>query len=188
MSRPEDQIEYLTVSDPVIHSEGINKYTSYRVDCRPPNTYGIQESNPGTATTGGAGQDLFLQNNQEYSSVLRRYSDFVWLYERLHKERAGAIVPHLPEKQAVGKFSPEFVEERRRGELCSVIFFFFCGSFRPLLLNCSCVKFCLDTVILQNSALYTCEIELELFCHESDLFILGTVIVATVHFCPIFNE
>jgi hypothetical protein len=117
---PEDNIDYLTVSDPVIHADGINKYTSYRVDCRPPNTYGIQDSNGNPTNTGGC-PDLFLQNNQEYSSVLRRYSDFVWLYERLHKERAGSIVPHLPEKQAVGKFSPEFVEERRRGELNNVV-------------------------------------------------------------------
>jgi sorting nexin-1/2 len=108
---PEDAIDYLTVSDPVIHADGMNKYTSYRVDCRPPSTYGIPDNNSAAATT-----DPFLQNNQEYSSVLRRYSDFLWLYERLHKERAGAIVPHLPEKQAVGKFSPEFVEERRKGE------------------------------------------------------------------------
>ena len=109
---PEDAIDYLTVSDPVIHADGINKYTSYRVDCRPPNTYGIHES----TTNNEEAADMFLQHNQDYSSVLRRYSDFLWLYERLHKERAGAIVPHLPEKQAVGKFSPDFVEERRWGE------------------------------------------------------------------------
>ena len=116
---PEDSIDYLTVSDPVIHADGINKYTSYRVDCRPPNTYGIPDQDPNNNNNGNntnATHDMFLQNNQEYSSVLRRYSDFLWLYERLHKERAGSIVPHLPEKQAVGKFSPEFVEERRKGE------------------------------------------------------------------------
>ena len=48
-----------------------------------------------------------------YSSVLRRYSDFLWPWERLHHERAGAIVPPIPEKQPVGRFSPTFVEERR---------------------------------------------------------------------------
>lgn len=105
-SRPEDVIDYITVSDPVIHADGMNKYTSYRVDCRPPplHHHADIDHNP----------DLFLQNNQgQYSSVLRRYSDFLWLYERLHKERAGSIVPPLPEKQAVSRFSPEFVEERR---------------------------------------------------------------------------
>lgn len=47
------------------------------------------------------------------STVLRRYSDFLWLAERLSHERAGVIVPPLPDKQPVGRFSPTFVEERR---------------------------------------------------------------------------
>jgi len=102
---PEDAADYATVSDPVIHADGMNKYTSYRVDCRPPMSEPGREVNP---------DDPFLQCNAgQYSSVLRRYSDFLWLYERLHRERAGAIVPPLPEKQAVSRFSPEFVEERR---------------------------------------------------------------------------
>jgi len=88
--KPEDAASYITVSDPVQHSEGVNKYTSYRVDVRPPD------------------------NNMAYSAVLRRYSDFLWLYERLQSERAGAIVPSLPEKQPVGRFNPAFVEIRRR--------------------------------------------------------------------------
>lgn len=109
---PEDAVDYVTVSDPVIHADGMNKYTSYRVDCRPPLSNEAQpppSSDPNTIT------DIFLQNNPgQYSSVLRRYSDFLWLYERLHKEKAGAIIPPLPEKQAVSRFSPEFVEDRRR--------------------------------------------------------------------------
>ena len=48
------------------------------------------------------------------SAVIRRYSDFVWLVEQLMKEFPGAIVPPIPEKQAVSRFSPEFVEGRRR--------------------------------------------------------------------------
>jgi len=105
---PEDAIDYVTVSDPVIHADGMNKYTSYRVDCRPPINNDISPDNNNQ-------DDVFLQNNPvQYSSVLRRYSDFLWLYERLHKEKAGSIVPPLPEKQAVSRFSPEFVEDRRR--------------------------------------------------------------------------
>lgn len=77
----------------------MNKYTSYRVDVRPP-------------TPDPNNTDIFLSNNT-YSAVLRRYSDFLWLYERLHMERAGAIIPPLPEKQPVGRFSPAFVEDRR---------------------------------------------------------------------------
>lgn len=86
---PEDAAAHITVSDPVQHADGLNKYTSYRVDVR-----STSSSTP-------------------YSAVLRRYSDFLWLFERLHRERAGAIVPPLPDKQAVARFSAAFVEDRR---------------------------------------------------------------------------
>lgn len=78
----------------------MNKYTSYRVDVRPPTGDGNQ-------------QDEIFLSNTTFSAVLRRYSDFLWLYERLHMERAGAIIPPIPEKQPVGRFSPAFVEDRR---------------------------------------------------------------------------
>ena len=77
----------------------MHKYTSYRVDVRP-------------ATT--MGQPIDMMATQSFTAVLRRYSDFLWLYEKLQQERAGAIVPPLPEKQPVGRFSPAFVEDRRR--------------------------------------------------------------------------
>lgn len=81
----------------------MKKYTSYRVDVRPPST--LPSEIP---------QDVIMSPNiSTYSAVLRRYSDFFWLYERLHVERAGAIVPPIPEKQPVGRFSPAFVEDRR---------------------------------------------------------------------------
>jgi len=75
------------------------------------------------------------------TSVIRRYSDFVWLEKRLqmahpvrttvkeaamkmtanccshmdtHKQQQGAIVPPLPEKVLVGRFELSFVEARRR--------------------------------------------------------------------------
>lgn len=35
--------------------------------------------------------------------VIRRFSDFVWLYERLLECFKGAIVPSLPGKNAVGE-------------------------------------------------------------------------------------
>jgi sorting nexin-1/2 len=47
-------------------------------------------------------------------SVLRRYSDFCWLYEQLCFAQPGVIVPPPPDKQAVGRFSAEFIESRRR--------------------------------------------------------------------------
>ena len=46
--------------------------------------------------------------------MIRRYSDFEWLSSELVKQYPGTIVPPLPEKQAVGNLSNEFVESRRR--------------------------------------------------------------------------
>ena len=45
---------------------------------------------------------------------MRRYSDFVWLHQQLVRNYAGVVIPPLPEKLIVGRFSPEFVESRRR--------------------------------------------------------------------------
>jgi len=100
--RPEDAALHITVSDPVQHQDGMSKFTSYRVDVRPPETM---------AGPGGMENSIF--QNTAYSAVLRRYSDFHWLYERLHRERAGAIIPPIPEKQAVSRFTPAFIEQRR---------------------------------------------------------------------------
>ena len=52
------------------------------------------------------------------SAVRRRYNDFQWLYERLHLERPGAIIPIIPHKRVrllkpEAKFTTEFVSERR---------------------------------------------------------------------------
>eukprot|EP00594_Rhizosolenia_setigera_P018584 CAMPEP_0178956640 /NCGR_PEP_ID=MMETSP0789-20121207/10404_1 /TAXON_ID=3005 /ORGANISM="Rhizosolenia setigera, Strain CCMP 1694" /LENGTH=461 /DNA_ID=CAMNT_0020638667 /DNA_START=81 /DNA_END=1466 /DNA_ORIENTATION=+ len=107
-NRPEDAAQYITVSDPVQHSEGMNKYTSYRVDVRggPP----IPQHDG--ASDNNAHSNVF--QNPGYSAVLRRFNDFLWLYERLREERAGAIVPPLPEKQPVGRFSAAFIEDRRK--------------------------------------------------------------------------
>lgn len=97
------------------HSEGVNKYTSYRVDVRAP------------------GNDMSA--TQAFSAVLRRYSDFLWLYEKLQDERAGAIVPPLPEKQPMGRFNPQFVEDRRR----ALERFLRRVAIHPELQDCSCL-------------------------------------------------
>lgn len=55
----------------------------------------------------------FRVNFGNESAVLRRYSDFLWLYERLHNDRPGSIVPAIPEKQPVGRFNAAFIEDRR---------------------------------------------------------------------------
>ncbi|KAK0635737.1 Vps5 C terminal like-domain-containing protein [Bombardia bombarda] len=45
--------------------------------------------------------------------VKRRYRDFLWLYNSLHANNPGVVVPPPPEKQAVGRFESNFVESRR---------------------------------------------------------------------------
>lgn len=108
--RPEDAASYITVSDPVQHQDGMNKYTSYRVDVRG----GPTPAEDGGNHSNSAGGPSSMFQNPGYSAVLRRYSDFLWLFERLHAERGGAIVPPVPEKQPVGRFSAAFIEDRRR--------------------------------------------------------------------------
>ncbi|EUC60851.1 sorting nexin-1 protein, putative [Rhizoctonia solani AG-3 Rhs1AP] len=46
-------------------------------------------------------------------SVLRRYSDFLWLFETLSFNKAGIFIPPVPEKQGFGRFQGAFVEQRR---------------------------------------------------------------------------
>ncbi|CAI5459062.1 unnamed protein product [Closterium sp. Yama58-4] len=72
--------------------DGVNAYTSYRVTTKSP-----------------------ASDGEVY--VIRRFSDFEWLHDRLGDLYRGAIVPPLPDKNVVEKFrfSREFVESRRRG-------------------------------------------------------------------------
>ncbi|KAI9755586.1 MAG: hypothetical protein M4579_004234 [Chaenotheca gracillima] len=46
-------------------------------------------------------------------AVSRRYRDFLWLYNQMHNNNPGVIIPPPPEKQAVGRFDTNFVETRR---------------------------------------------------------------------------
>lgn len=116
---PEDIVSYITVSDPVIHADGMNKYTSYRVECRPPPPLPQNNCHPNETVDNNhiipTPPSYQHHHYHPFSSVLRRYSDFLWLNDNLQKERPGAIVPPLPDKQAVSRFSPEFVEDRRVG-------------------------------------------------------------------------
>lgn len=53
--------------------------------------------------------NLLQTNLPEYQGpekiVIRRYSDFVWLHDRLFEKYKGIFIPPLPEKNAVGKYS-----------------------------------------------------------------------------------
>ncbi|KAH9674509.1 Sorting nexin 1 [Citrus sinensis] len=88
---------YLSVSvtDPVKLGNGVQAYISYRV---------ITKTN-------------FPEYQGPEKIVIRRYSDFVWLRDRLFEKYKGIFIPPLPEKSAVEKFrfSAEFIEMRRQG-------------------------------------------------------------------------
>ncbi|KAK7345313.1 hypothetical protein VNO77_15914 [Canavalia gladiata] len=84
----------VSVTDPVKLGNGVQAYISYRV--------------------------ITKTNLPEYQGpekiVIRRYSDFVWLRDRLFEKYKGIFIPPLPEKSAVEKFrfSAEFIEMRRQ--------------------------------------------------------------------------
>ncbi|MBA0684332.1 hypothetical protein Goari_025924, partial [Gossypium aridum] len=88
---------YLSVSvtDPVKLGNGVQAYISYRV---------ITKTN-------------FPEYQGPEKIVIRRYSDFIWLRDRLFEKYKGIFIPPLPEKSAVEKFrfSAEFIEMRRQG-------------------------------------------------------------------------
>ncbi|GFZ45014.1 hypothetical protein JCM24511_02740 [Saitozyma sp. JCM 24511] len=46
-------------------------------------------------------------------SVLRRFSDFLWLFEALTTNNPGIIVPPVPDKHPFGRFQDQFIETRR---------------------------------------------------------------------------
>ena len=50
--------------------------------------------------------------NPEFE-VSRRYRDFLWLYNQLHSNNPGIVVPPPPEKQITNRFETNFVESRR---------------------------------------------------------------------------
>ena len=83
---------HLSVTDPQLVGEGRNAHTFYRIDVRP-NQYA-----------------------DTIASVRRRYSDFRWLFNRLHEERPGAIIPIIPHIKAFQldkRLGEELIEERR---------------------------------------------------------------------------
>ncbi|KXL41435.1 hypothetical protein M433DRAFT_388281 [Acidomyces richmondensis BFW] len=82
---------HITVGDPHTVGNAANSHTVYAVI---------------THTTSKA----YVQPN---FTVQRRYRDFLWLYERLHDNNPGVVVPPPPEKQAVGRFDANFIESRR---------------------------------------------------------------------------
>ncbi|KAI0343027.1 Vps5-domain-containing protein [Trametopsis cervina] len=81
----------ITVDDPQRVGDPIRGYTMYTVH---------------TKTT----SPLFSKSS---FSVLRRYSDFLWLYETLSNNNPGVVVPPVPEKSPFNRFDANFVQQRR---------------------------------------------------------------------------
>lgn len=81
----------ISVEDPQKVGDPIRSYTMYTVHTR---------------TTSSRFQKSAF-------SVLRRYSDFLWLYETLSANNPGVVVPPVPEKNTFGRFDDQFVRQRR---------------------------------------------------------------------------
>ncbi|KAI0741589.1 Vps5 C terminal like-domain-containing protein [Daedaleopsis nitida] len=81
----------ITVDDPQRVGDPIRAYTMYTVH---------------TKTT----SPMYKKST---FSVLRRYSDFLWLYETLSMNNPGVVVPPVPDKNPFGRFDQEFVQQRR---------------------------------------------------------------------------
>ncbi|ANB11479.1 Vps5p [Sugiyamaella lignohabitans] len=85
---PEFQI---TVGDPIKVGDITSAHTVYTVHCK---TTSPNFSKSETAVT-------------------RRYRDFRWVFHALEHNNPGVIIPPPPDKQAVGRFNEDFVEQRR---------------------------------------------------------------------------
>ncbi|CAG8501251.1 11502_t:CDS:10 [Acaulospora colombiana] len=82
----------ITVEDPQKIGDPINAHIIYKVRTR-------------TTSNSFKSRDF---------TVLRRYRDFLWLYNQLTNGNPGVIVPPVPGKHAIGRFQDEFVESRRQ--------------------------------------------------------------------------
>ncbi|GBG61408.1 hypothetical protein CBR_g20439 [Chara braunii] len=91
---PGEELLEITVADPVKQGDGVQAYVSYRVNTK---------------------TNLPNYRRKEFS-VIRRFSDFLWLHERLTETHRGVIIPPLPEKNVVEKFrfSADFIDMRRQ--------------------------------------------------------------------------
>ncbi|KIR27280.1 protein transporter [Cryptococcus deuterogattii LA55] len=81
----------ISVSDPTRVGDPVRGYTVYTIRTR--------TSSP--------------HYRQSTFSCLRRFSDFLWLFEQLSHNNPGVIVPPMPDKHSWGRFEDQFVETRR---------------------------------------------------------------------------
>ena len=56
------------------------------------------------------------QFDRQQLSVVRRYSDFLWLHDELARAFPGIIIPPIPGKHVVGRLKEPFFPEKKRAE------------------------------------------------------------------------
>ncbi|XP_075064374.1 sorting nexin-33 [Mixophyes fleayi] len=82
-----------------------------------PNSFGCSVEEP-TKQTKFKGIKSYisyrLTPGHTVSPVYRRYKHFDWLYNRLLHKFTVISIPHLPEKQATGRFEEDFIQKRKR--------------------------------------------------------------------------
>lgn len=111
-SSPADDMRYGTPTPPD---------TSAALPPTPPITFSVRVGDPqrvGDPVTAHVVYAVRVSTNAPWFSrselsVLRRYSDFRWLHAALVSNCPGAIVPPIPEKVKIGRFSPDLIEFRR---------------------------------------------------------------------------
>jgi hypothetical protein len=83
----------------------LNSYVTYRVSSKQ-----IFAADAAQEHDAGQQGDRLVQ-----SSVLRRFSDFVWLHAALTADLPDVLISSLPPGGVMNRFEPAFIEARRRG-------------------------------------------------------------------------
>lgn len=96
----------ISVGDPVKIGDLTSSHIVYSVRTR----VSLPSDSRGLELMGQTTSKAYKQSEFE---VKRRYRDFLWLYNTLHANNPGFVVPPPPDKQAVGRFDSNFVESRR---------------------------------------------------------------------------
>ena len=99
----------ITVDDPQRVGDPIRGYTMYTVHTKV-RVYSIHTSRRNQSLISQTSSHLY---SKSAFSVLRRYSDFLWLYETLSTNNPGVVVPPVPEKSPFNRFDATFVHQRR---------------------------------------------------------------------------
>ncbi|TKX27524.1 putative vacuolar protein sorting-associated protein vps5 [Elsinoe australis] len=105
----------ITVGDPHKVGDLTSSHTVYQVRTKVRYT---QPPDDGGGEVWRKLTDIIQTSSKAYRNpeftVSRRYRDFLWLFNQLHANNPGVVVPPPPEKQAVGRFDQNFVESRRQ--------------------------------------------------------------------------